>query len=44
MMATGRKANVANLGLEKVGVELLPSGAIKVCPYSIWQQAICGVV
>ena len=42
MMATGRKPNVANLGLEKAGVELLPSGAIKVdefsqttCP-SIW--------
>jgi glutathione reductase (NADPH) len=28
--ATGRKANVAGLGLEKVGVELNPKGAVKV--------------
>jgi glutathione reductase (NADPH) len=34
MMATGRKPNVANLGLENAGVELLPSGAIKVDEYS----------
>eukprot|EP00240_Pyramimonas_obovata_P000499 CAMPEP_0118924054 /NCGR_PEP_ID=MMETSP1169-20130426/2354_1 /TAXON_ID=36882 /ORGANISM="Pyramimonas obovata, Strain CCMP722" /LENGTH=541 /DNA_ID=CAMNT_0006865135 /DNA_START=58 /DNA_END=1683 /DNA_ORIENTATION=+ len=34
MFATGRKPNVKGLGLEKVGVELLPSGAIKVDEYS----------
>lgn len=34
MMATGRKPNVTNLGLEDVGVELTESGAIKVDEYS----------
>lgn len=34
MLATGRKPNVANLGLENVGVELTESGAIKVDEYS----------
>ncbi len=34
MMATGRKPNVANLGLEEAGVELDSRGAIKVDEYS----------
>ena len=34
MFATGRKANTAHLGLDKVGVELNPDGAIKVDEYS----------
>jgi len=47
MMATGRKPNVANLGLEGAGVELDGRGAIKVDEYSrttcpsIW--AVCDV-
>ena len=34
MAATGRKPNVANLGLEQVGVALDRSGAVKVDEYS----------
>lgn len=34
MLATGRRPNVANLGLEQAGVELSESGAIKVDEYS----------
>eukprot|EP00191_Tetraselmis_sp_GSL018_P000584 CAMPEP_0177598696 /NCGR_PEP_ID=MMETSP0419_2-20121207/12521_1 /TAXON_ID=582737 /ORGANISM="Tetraselmis sp., Strain GSL018" /LENGTH=480 /DNA_ID=CAMNT_0019091227 /DNA_START=259 /DNA_END=1701 /DNA_ORIENTATION=- len=34
MFATGRKPNVANLGLEELGVTMLRNGAIKVDDYS----------
>mmetsp|Transcript_9149 Transcript_9149/g.10565 ORF Transcript_9149/g.10565 Transcript_9149/m.10565 type:complete len:546 (+) Transcript_9149:2-1639(+) len=34
MFATGRKPNVANLGLEEVGVEMNANGSIKVDEYS----------
>lgn len=34
MLATGRKPNVANLGLENAGVELSERGAVKVDEYS----------
>eukprot|EP00238_Polyblepharides_amylifera_P014118 CAMPEP_0196579228 /NCGR_PEP_ID=MMETSP1081-20130531/19504_1 /TAXON_ID=36882 /ORGANISM="Pyramimonas amylifera, Strain CCMP720" /LENGTH=443 /DNA_ID=CAMNT_0041898745 /DNA_START=310 /DNA_END=1641 /DNA_ORIENTATION=- len=34
MFATGRKPNTHGLGLDKAGVELLPSGAIKVDDFS----------
>lgn len=34
LFAIGRHPNSANLGLEEVGVELAPSGAIRVDPYS----------
>ncbi|KAI8107190.1 hypothetical protein M9434_001834 [Picochlorum sp. BPE23] len=34
MLATGRRPNVANLGLENAGVELAENGAIKVDEYS----------